>query len=242
MANDQAFSALSQEWLSASVEHKYSYNFDWLGLPAIQYPQDTVFLQELIWTTKPDLIIETGVARGGSLVLSASMMVLLELERKKSVDLSSRGLPARVVGVEIELSDENRKLILNHMLSPYIALVDGSSTDSKSVKQVQQIISETSSRNPIVILDSNHSHDHVLAELNLYSQFLALGGFIVVMDTAIEDLDPRFHDPARWGKRNNPMSAVEEFLRSHPNFLVEETFTQKLMVSVAPKGVLKRVF
>lgn len=240
MANDQAFSVKSQEWLSASVEHQYSYNFDWLGLPAIQYPQDTVFLQELIWSAKPDLIIETGVARGGSLMLSASLMVLLELERKKSIDLSSRGLLARVVGVEIELSDENRELISNHMLSPYIALVDGSSTDSKSVKQVHRIISETSSKNPIVILDSNHSHDHVLAELNLYSQFLALGGFIVVMDTVIEDLDPRFHDPARWGKGNNPMSAVEEFLRQTSNFVVDETLTEKLMVSVAPKGVLRR--
>lgn len=241
MASDQRFLAISREWFAASVEHQYSYNFDWLGLPAIQYPQDTVFLQELIWATKPDLIIETGVARGGSLLLSASIMVLLDLEKKKFVDLANGTKSARVVGVEIALSDENRQAISNHVLAPYIALVDGSSTASESSEKIRRIISDNSSTNPMVILDSNHSHNHVLAELNLYSELVNVGGFIVVMDTVIEQLDSEFHDPKRWGKGNNPMSAVSQFLHENPNYAIDETLTSKLMISVAPRGVLRRI-
>ena len=241
MVSDGAFSEISREWFSSSVAHRYSYNFDWLGLPAIQYPQDTVFLQELLWHAKPDLVIETGVARGGSLMLSATMLVLLELEKTRGVDLSGQGEPARVVGVEIALSDENRRLIANHMLSPLITLVDGSSTDSDTLQQVRRVVSHASSSNPFVVLDSNHSHDHVLAELNLYSEFLAVGGFMVVMDTVIEDLDPRLHNPKRWGRGDNPMSAVAEFLSGKRNFVIDETFTEKLMFSAAPKGVLRRI-
>jgi len=240
MGSDQRFLAVSREWFAESVRHRYSYNFDWLGLPAIQYPQDTVFLQELIWSSKPDLIIETGVARGGSLLLSASMMVLLDLEKQKVVDLANSANSARVVGVEIALSDENREAIANHMLSPYIALVDGSSTASESLDKIRQIISDNSSTNPMVILDSNHSHNHVFAELNSYSELVSVGGFIVVMDTAIEQLDSEFHDTNRWGKGDNPMTAVLQFVDENPNFTIDETLTEKLMISVAPQGVLRR--
>lgn len=241
MVRDKSFGDASREWFASSVEHHYSYNFDWLGLPAIQYPQDTLFLQELIWSAKPDLIVETGVARGGSLILSASLMVLLKLEKAGSVDLASPGQPTCVVGVELALSDENRHAIMNHALAPCITLVDGSSTDVTTVSRVRQVLSDNSAVSPFVILDSNHSHEHVLEELFLYSEFVQVGGYIVVMDTVIESLAPELHDPSRWGIGNNPMSAVEEFIEQQSNFVIDETFTKKLMISAAPRGVLKRV-
>ena len=241
MVDDRNFAELSREWFGTSVEHGYSYNFDWLGLPVIQYPQDTVLLQELIWAAKPDLIIETGVARGGSLVLSASMMVFLDLEKGQPIDVTKSRGTARVVGVELALSDENRQAIMKHVLSPYIALIDGSSTAPESLDQVRRIVSSNAARNPLVLLDSDHSHSHVLAELSLYSKLVPAGGFIVVMDTVIEELDQKLHNPKRWGKGDNPRSAVSQFLSENPNWTIDEEKTEKLMISVAPKGVLKRL-
>ena len=221
----------SKSFLRDSIESKYSYNFKWMGRPIIQYPQDIVAVQELIWDIKPDLIIETGVAHGGSAVFFAS---LLELNA-----LSGGPKDAEVWCIEIDLRAHNREAILAHPMYPRLRIFDGSSLDEKIAQEVSQKAAQC--ERVIVILDSNHTHDHVLSELNLYASLVSIGSYCVVFDTVIEDLEGVEFVDRPWGKGNNPKTAVAEFLKTNSDFVVETAIDDKLLISVAPGGYLKRV-
>ena len=221
----------AEVFMTQSVDAGYSYNFSWMGRPIIQYPQDLVAVQEIIWDVKPDLIIETGVAHGGSAVFFAS---LLELN-------SQCGGPkdAEVWCVEIELRAHNREAVVAHPMYPRLKIFDGSSIDSK----IASIIAEKAANceRVMVVLDSNHTHEHVLGELNLYAPLVSVGSYCVVFDTVIEDLNGVEFVDRPWGKGNNPKTAVAEFLKTNSDFEVNSAIDEKLLISAAPGGYLKRV-
>lgn len=229
-SSDPVYSS-SKSFLRDSIESKYSYNFKWMGRPIIQYPQDIVAVQELIWDVKPDLIIETGVAHGGSAVFFAS---LLELN-----SLSGGPKDAEVWCIEIDLRAHNREAILAHPMYPRLRIFDGSSLDEKIALEVSQKALQC--ERVMVILDSNHTHEHVLGELNLYAALVSVGSYCVVFDTVIEDLDGVEFVDRPWGKGNNPKTAVAEFLKTNSDFVVNQAIDEKLLISAAPGGYLKRI-
>lgn len=224
MADDADFVTLSSNWLNASIKHRYSYNFNWLGRPIIQYPQDLVALQEIIWETKPDLIVETGIAHGGSLIFHASMLALL-------------GGDGRVVGIDIDIRKHNRKELEAHPLYPRITLLEGSSVDEDIVRKVYEQATGRSS--VMVVLDSLHTHDHVLKELLLYSPLVRKGQYLVVLDTVVEKMPSECCSDRPWGVGNNPYTAAKEFLRINDRFVIDSEMNNKLLLSVAPDGYLK---
>jgi cephalosporin hydroxylase len=214
------------------VRSKYGYNFSWLGVPIIQTPQDIVTFQEMIWEVKPDLIIETGVARGGSVLFYASLLEILTAYG----EISS----PRVIGIDVDLRAGNRENILSHPASRYVTLLDGSSVDPAVVSSVSEFTKNAS--RVMVFLDSDHTHDHVLAELRLYSRFVTVDSFCVVLDTGIEEVDPKLIPVDRpWGKGNNPMTAVDYFLRENKGFMIDSYYEDKGWVLSAPRGILRRV-
>ncbi|MFM2167462.1 MAG: hypothetical protein RIS79_1833 [Verrucomicrobiota bacterium] len=224
MANDPAIKEFSKAFFNAANTFEYSYHFTWLGRPIIQYPQDIVALQELIWKVKPQLIVETGVAHGGSLILSASILEII-------------GGDAQVVGVDIDIRPHNRAAIEEHPMYRRIRLIEGSSIDEAIVNQVRQL---AYGKGPVlVILDSNHTHEHVLRELELYSPLVGKGSYLVVMDTVVEDMPPGSFTNRPWGPGDNPKTAVREFLKTNLRFEVDEAFEAKLLLTVAPEGYLK---
>jgi cephalosporin hydroxylase len=218
-------------FLKASTVPKYSYNFSWLGRPIIQYPQDIVAMQELIWTIQPELIIETGIAHGGSLIFSASM---LELN-------AACGGPkdARVLGVDIDIREHNRLAIEAHPMFKRITMIQGSSIAPGIIEQVRSL---ATGRHPVLVcLDSNHTHEHVLAELNAYADLVTVGSYCVVFDTIVQDLPEHMFPDRPWGPGNNPKTAVWAYLKEHPEFEIDTAFDNKLLISVAPQGYLRRV-
>ncbi|MFN2566680.1 MAG: cephalosporin hydroxylase family protein [Gemmatimonadaceae bacterium] len=226
MAADPTLAALTTKWFNESCRHRYSYNFTWLGLPIIQFPQDMVAMQELVWRVKPDLVVETGVARGGSLAFYASLLELL------------RG-DGRVVGIDIDIRPANREAIESHALAKRITLVDGSSTDERTVVRVRELA--RGRERVLVVLDSNHTHDHVLRELELYSPLVRAGSYVVVFDTVVERMPAEAFPDRPWGPGNNPMTAVREFLARNDRFTVDEEIENKLLITVAPRGYLRCV-
>ena len=206
--------------------YRYSYNFSWLGRPIIQFPQDIVAMQEIIWQVQPDLIIETGIAHGGSLIFWSSMLQLL-------------GGDGRVVGIDIEIRPDNREELEKHPLFSRITLVEGSSIEPVIVERVRTLAAGR--RRVLVVLDSNHTHDHVLKELQLYSPLVRRGSYLVVFDTIVEDMPDDFAVERPWGKGNNPKTAVREFLEHNDRFEVDAEVEGKLLLSVAPSGYLKCV-
>lgn len=231
----------ASEFVAESTVPKYSYNFSWLSRPIIQYPQDIVAIQELIWKIKPDLIIETGIAHGGSLILSASMLALLDycdaLETGDKLDPSTTR--RRVLGVDVDIRDHNRAQIEAHPLSHRIDMIEGSSVDTNIINQVHQI-SKNYDR-VMVCLDSNHTHEHVMAELEAYAPLTSKGSYCCVFDTLIEDLPDEMYPDRPWGKGNNPKTAVWEYLKNHSEFEIDTNMTSKLLITVAPDGYLKRI-
>ena len=227
----EEFKNTAKKFISQSVDARYSFNFKWMGRPIIQYPQDIVAVQELIWDIKPDLIIETGVAHGGSAVFFAS---LLELNA-----LSGGPKDAEVWCVEIDLRAHNREAILAHPMYSRLRIFDGSSVD----KNIASIVSEKAAKSErvMVILDSNHTHEHVLGELNLYASLVSVGSYCVVFDTVIEDLEGVEFVDRPWGKGDNPKTAVAEFLKTNSDFVVDQAIDEKLLISVAPGGYLLRI-
>lgn len=223
MAGDSAFRALTREWFTASCRHRYSYHFTWLGLPIIQYPQDVMAMQEIIWRTRPELIVETGIARGGSLVFFASMLEMI-------------GSVGRVVGVDVDIRSHNRAAIENHPLAKRITMLDGSSTDAGIVEEIRAIAHGI--RSILVVLDSNHTHGHVLRELELYSPLVQKGGYLIVMDTVVEDLPAELFPDRPWRPGDSPRTAVQAFLRNNDRFRVDEEIENKLLLTVAPGGYL----
>nr|WP_240901538.1 cephalosporin hydroxylase family protein [Thioalkalivibrio sp. XN279] len=231
----------AHNFMLASTRPKYSYNFFWCGRPVIQYPQDIVALQELIWQIKPDLIIETGIAHGGSLIFSASMLALLDYcdALENGVAMDPRQPRRHVLGVDIDIRAHNRAAIEAHPLSNRINMIEGSSIDSVIVKRIHSMAEGFEC--VLVCLDSNHTYEHVLGELDAYASLVTPGSYLVVFDTIIENL-PAYMFPDRpWGPGDNPKTAVWEFLKSHPEFQVDKDIQNKLLITVAPDGYLKRV-
>lgn len=223
--------AAAASFMRASTVPKYSYNFNWLGRPIIQYPQDIVAMQELIWRIQPTLIIETGIAHGGSLIFSASM---LELN-------AACGGPAdaKILGIDIDIREHNRKAILEHPMSRRIEMIEGSSISQDVIHQVH---SRANGEDRILVcLDSNHTHDHVLAELQAYAPLTSVGSYCVVFDTIVEDLPADMFPDRPWGPGDNPKTAVFEYLKSNSNFEIDRLVDHKLLISVAPHGFLKRI-
>jgi len=239
-ARDEEFRGLSAHWRQASMQRKYVYNFDWLGRPIIQYPQDMVAMQELIWSVRPDLVIETGIAHGGSLVLSASMLAMLDMcdaiESGQTID--PRRSQRKVLGIDIDIRAHNRAAIEAHPMASRIQMLQGSSVAPETVAQVQAVASQY--RRVMVFLDSMHTHDHVLAELQAYAPLVSPGSYCVVFDTFVDDLPPGFFADRPWDVGNNPKTAVRTWLPANPEFSVDADWEARLMVTVAPEGFLRR--
>ena len=241
LGEDKDVQALSRIWVREISPHKYAYNFRWLGRPAIQFPQDQIALQELIWQIKPDLIIETGIAHGGSLTFSASMLALLDMtdaiEAGVSIDpkLSKR----KVVGLDIDIRPHNKAAIEAHPMASRIQMIQGSSIDPKIISLVHEIAKGY--KKILVCLDSNHTHEHVFAELEAYAPLTSKDSYCIVYDTAVEDMPAALAGNRLWGPGNNPKTAVWEYLKSHPEFEIDQSIQNKLLITVAPDGYLKRV-
>lgn len=225
-ASDEEFRALSNAWRAKALERKYMNNFSWLGRPLIQLPMDAVAVQEIIWSVKPDLVIETGVAHGGSLMLSASILQMIG--------------HGEVLGVDIEVRPHNRRAIESHPLSHRVSLIEGSSIDPAIVAQVRA--RAAGKAKVLVCLDSNHTHEHVLAELNAYADLVSVSSYCIVFDTFVEDMPGDYVWADRpWGKGNNPKTAVWEWLKSHPEFEIDHSMDDKLLITSAPDGFLRRI-
>lgn len=217
---------LSADWLRLATEYKYAHNFTWLGRPIIQLPQDIVALQEIIWRIQPTLIVETGIAHGGSLIFHASILRLLD-----------NG--GHVVGVDVDIRSHNRREIENHPMFDMITLIEGSSVSDEVVRQVHEIAQ--GHERTLVLLDSNHTHEHVLSELNAYHDLVNAGSYLIVYDTAIEDLPEQYFPDRPWGPGNSPKSAAFEFLEGNDRFEIDKSIDHKLQLTVAPDGYLKCV-
>jgi cephalosporin hydroxylase len=231
----------ARAFTNASTIPKYSYNFSCLGRPIIQYPQDMIAMQEIIWEVKPDLIIETGIAHGGSLILSASMLTLLDycaaVEAGEMLDPQQpRG---HVIGIDIDIRAHNLAAIKAHPLLNRIEMIQGSSIAPDVIAEVQRRASQY--RQILVCLDSMHTHDHVLAELQAYAPLVSLGSYCAVFDTIIEDMPTDAFPDRPWGSGNNPKTAVWEYLKTHPEFEIDRSIQHKLLITVAPDGYLKRI-
>ncbi len=251
-AGDERLQADARALLLSSIAAKYSYNFTWLARPVIQYPQDMVAMQELIWQVKPDLIIETGIAHGGSLVLSASMLALLDyceaVEAGKPLD--PRATRRRVLGIDIDIRPHNRSAIEQHPMAHRIDMIQGSSIAQETIAQVHA--RAKSHERILVCLDSNHTHEHVLAELEAYAPLVSRGSYCVVFDTVVEDLPDAMFPDRPWGQGDNPKTAMREYLRRIANegrkagdgaqleFEIDKMIENKLLLTVAPDGYLKR--
>lgn len=231
MTNDTELQAQARSFFKRTCEYRYSYNFTWLGRPIIQYPQDMMAMQELIWNVRPDLIVETGIAHGGSLIFYSSMLEL--------VASCGGNADAQVLGIDIDIRAHNRVEIEKHPLARRIKMIEGSSTEPHIIEQVRSIASDAGK--VMVCLDSNHTHEHVLSELEAYAPLTSLNSYCVVFDTVVEDMPESFFPDRPWGPGNSPKTAVHEYLKSHPEFESDDRIGKKLLITVAPGGYLKRV-
>ena len=236
MGRDRELASLSRDWIAGSARHKYVYNWRWCGLPIIQLPPDVLVTQELVWDIRPDVIVETGVARGGSLTFSASLLAMLDAA--EATGRTPATTPRRVIGIDIEIRSHNRRAIEAHPFAAMIQLVEGSSVDPVLVADVRNRI-RTGDR-VLVILDSNHTHDHVLAELESYAGLVTPGSYCIVQDTGIEDAAPGSFPGRSWGPGNSPKSAIAAWLPRHPEFVVDHRIDHKLLLSSSPGGYLRR--
>ena len=224
-SKDIQFKNSSSNWMQLAVDNKYSYQFDWLGVPIIQMPEDLILFQDIVYKTQPDLIIETGVARGGSVVFWASIQKLC-------------GITGKVLGVDIDIRQHARNAIINSSFKDEIYLIEGSSVEDQVVSQVKNHVSYH--KKIMVVLDSNHTHEHVLSELEIYSKFVTKDCFMLILDTVIDDLNI---DPDRsWGPGSSPKSAVKEFmLKNSAEFTREQSYEDRALLSVAPYGYWRKI-
>ena len=238
---DQSLLNARNAFFNESFAHKYPYNFEFLGRPIIQYPQDMVAMQELIWEVKPDLIIETGIAHGGSLIMSASMLALLDMCEaiESETVLDPKKSKRKVLGLDIDIRQHNREAIEAHPMSSRIQMLQGSSIAPEVIEQVKAVAKNF--QRVLVCLDSNHTHDHVLAELEAYAPLASVGSYCVVFDTIVEDMPKTMFPDRPWGPGDNPKTAVWEYLKTHSEFVIDKSIDNKLLISVAPDGYLKRV-
>ncbi|MBD8494743.1 cephalosporin hydroxylase family protein [Pseudomonas syringae] len=216
--------ALATDFFNESARHKYSYHFSWMGRPIIQLPQDMVAMQEIIWQFKPDLIIECGIAHGGSIIYYASILELLG--------------HGEVLGIDVDIRPHNREAIESHPMFKRILMIEGSSIDPAIAARVAAL---AAGKKVIVVLDSNHTHDHVLEELRLYAPLVTVGSYCVVMDTVVEDMPADAFPDRPWGPGDNPKTAVWQYLKESSDFEIDRRVDNKLLLSVAPDGYLLRV-
>ena len=216
----------ADDFMRESLKSGYSYNFSWLGVPIIQYPQDVLAIQEVIWKVKPDLIIECGVARGGSILFSASMLSLI-------------GNGGKVVGVDIDIRDHARKAIADSKFADSITLIQGSSIEQSTIAQVHAIAKNY--KNILVILDSNHTEDHVVKELEAYASLVSLSSYCMVFDSVVEFFPEETSVDRPWNKGDNPHTAIMKFLKTNKNFEIDPYFQNKTLITVAPDGFLRRI-
>ena len=225
MSKDVEFKKLSQRWFDISLKYEYPYHFTWLGRPIIQYPQDILIVQELIWKIKPDLVIETGIARGGSLIFTASILELI-----------GKG---NVIGIDVDIRKHNREEIEKHPMFKRIKMIEGSSIDKKIVKKIFKLAERK--KKILVLLDSSHTHSHVLEELKSYSPLVNKGSYVVVFDTVLEDMPKNSFPNRPWDKGDNPNTAVKEFVKKSNRFKIDVDMERKLMITSNPSGFLKCV-
>lgn len=238
----QDMQKLGADFMVKSAEYRYSYNFSWLGRPIIQYPQDMIAMQEIIWNVKPDLIIETGIAHGGSLIYYASILEML----------SVAGLAeGKVLGIDIDIREHNRAAIESHPMYKRIEMIQGSSISPDIISKVKAYAQGCD--NVMVVLDSNHTHEHVLAELEAYAPLVSVESYCVVFDTIVEDMPQNSYPDRPWGIGDNPKTAVWEFLKKADagdvvdaqgkveKFAIDKSIEHKLLVTVAPDGYIKRI-
>ena len=221
---DEQLKDLAQDFYNKSAKHKYTYHFSWMGRPIIQLPQDMLAMQEIIWRVKPDLIVECGIAHGGSIIYYASLL-----------ELQGHG---EVLGIDRDIRPHNREAIESHPMSKRISMIEGSSIDEATIAQVRAI---AEGKKVILVLDSNHTHDHVLAELRAYAPLVAVDSYCVVMDTVVEDMPAEFFPDRPWGPGDNPKTAVWEYLKENSDFEIDQQMQDKLLLSVAPDGYLRRI-
>ncbi|MHC4396959.1 MAG: cephalosporin hydroxylase family protein [Planctomycetota bacterium] len=225
MGDNKELIMQSRDWMNTVNKYEYSYHFQWLGRPIIQYPQDIIAMQEILWQVQPDLVIETGIAHGGSLIFYASILELI-----------GKG---KVLGIDIDIRKHNREAIESHPMFNRISMIKGSSICEDVLEQVKRTAG--GKETILVVLDSDHTHNHVLKELELYCPFVTNGSYLVVFDTIIEDMSEGSFPDRPWSKGNNPKTAVREFLKSHDDFVIDRNVEHKLLITVAPGGYLKRV-
>jgi len=225
-AYDLKLQQSTKSFLENTIRTKYSYNFSWMGRPIIQYPQDIIAMQEIIWNVKPDLIIETGIAHGGSLIFYASMLELL-------------GETGKVLGIDIDIRKHNRDEIEKHSMFKRITMIEGSSVEKNVIKKVRKYAQ--GKKRVLVCLDSLHTQDHVLLELEAYSPLVTRGSYCVVFDTIIENLPTEYSADRPWGKGNNPKTAVRQFLKGNDRFTIDKEIENKLLITMCPDGYLKCV-
>ena len=241
ISKDQDLQALSRIWIREATPYKFPYNFEWFGRPAIQFPNDAWALQEIVWKIQPDLIIECGIAHGGSLIYNASLMALLDycdaVKSKKFLD--PQNSKRKVLGIDLDIRQHNKKEIEAHPLFPMIEMIEGSSIDDSIITKVKEF--SKSYKKIIVLLDSNHSKDHVLAELDAYAGLVSKGSYCIVYDTVIELMPETFSEDRDWGPGNGPLTAVKEFLKQNKDFEIDTKIDSQLLISVAFNGFLKKV-
>ncbi|MGC5700250.1 cephalosporin hydroxylase family protein [Pseudomonas sp. NFXW11] len=221
---DEKLKGLARDFFNESASHKYSYHFSWMGRPIIQLPQDMMAMQEIIWQVKPDLVIECGIAHGGSIIYYASLL-----------ELQGHG---EVLGIDLDIRPHNREAVEQHPMSKRIRMIEGSSIDPAIAEQVR---AAAAGKKVILVLDSNHTHEHVLEELRLYAPLVSVGSYCVVMDTVVEDMPPEFFPDRPWGPGDNPKTAVWAYLEENRDFQIDQQMQNKLLITVAPDGYLRRV-
>lgn len=224
MVADDALMSQAAELVAESDRYGYSYQWTWLGLPIIQMPPDILAIQEVIWACRPQVIIETGIARGGSIILSSSILELIG--------------EGEVVAVDVDIRAHNRDAIEQHPLAHRIHMIEGSSIDPTIIEQVRARISDVD--RVMVVLDSNHTHSHVLAELEGYAGLVTQGQYLIVADTIVEHIPAQDHRPRPWGPGDNPHTALVEFLETHSEFEIDQHLNDKLLMTSSPGGYLRR--
>ena len=215
---------LSNLWIKGAAEFKLMYELTWMGRPIIQFGTDMIMLQELIWKIKPEIFIETGIAHGGSLIYTASLFELM-------------GNNGQVIGIDVEIRAHNRVAIEAHSMYKKIKMIEGSSISETTINELEKLVD--SRKTTMVMLDSNHSRDHVLSELRLYSKYVSVGSYLIVQDGAQEWVSDIPRGKPEW-KQDNPLAAIEIFLKENDDFVIDETYT-RLGITQSPNGYLKKI-
>jgi len=219
---NKKFIKSSKNWSLLASKIKYHYNFSWFGLPIIKFPNDILVMQEIIWKVKPDVIIETGIARGGSLIFFASLMKLINKTGK-------------VIGIDIDIRKHNKIALKKHFLAKNIKLIEGSSTSIEVIKKIKKHLTK---KKVLVVLDSMHTEKHVLNELAIYSKLVSKNSYLIVQDTFVEFFPKNHFKNRPWDKGNNPLTAIKKFLKSNKNYSIDENISAKAGITENPMGYL----